>query len=63
MTTPPPTMLYKRHHFPTEIVSHCVWLYFRFSLSSRDIQEMMAERGVLVSHAAVCYWERNCGQA
>jgi len=43
--------LYFRHRFPSEIISHCVWLYFRFSLSFRDIEEMMAERGVLVSYA------------
>ena len=52
----PPTQLYKRHRFPAEIIRHGVWLYFRFSLSYRDVQEMMAERGVLVSHEAVRYW-------
>jgi putative transposase len=63
MTTPPPTThLYKRHRFPAEIISHCVWLYFRFSLSYRDVQEMMAERGVIVSHEAVRYWGRKFGQ-
>jgi putative transposase len=55
MTPPPPTPLYKRHRFPAEIMSYCVWLSFRFSLSYRDGQEMMAERGVIVSHAAVRY--------
>src|SRR5688500_1040992 len=50
MMPPPATTLYKRHRFPAEIISHCVWLYFRFSLSYRDVQEMMAERGVVVSH-------------
>jgi hypothetical protein len=62
MTTPPSTTLYKRHRFPAEIISHCVWLYFRFSLSYRDVQEMMAERGVIVSHEAVRYWGRKFGQ-
>jgi hypothetical protein len=37
MMTPPTTPLYKRHRFPAEIISHCVWLYFRFSLSSRAL--------------------------
>jgi hypothetical protein len=46
MTTPPSATLYKRHRFPAEIISHCVWLYFRFSLSYRDVQEMMAEEFV-----------------
>jgi putative transposase len=63
MTTPPATLLYKRHRFPAEIISHCVWRYFRFSLSYRDVQEMMAERGVIVSHEAVRYWGRKFGQA
>jgi putative transposase len=62
MMTPPATPLYKRHRFPAEIISHCVWLYFRFSLSYRDVQEMMAARGVIVSHEAVRYWGRKFGQ-
>jgi transposase-like protein len=64
MTPPAPTtQLYKRHRFPAEIISHCVWLYFRFSLSYRDVEEMMLERGVLVSHEAVRYWCRKFGQS
>jgi putative transposase len=63
MMTPPVTPHYKRHRFPAEIISHCVWFYFRFSLSYRDVQEMMAERGVIVSHEAVRYWGRKLGQA
>jgi putative transposase len=55
MTTPPMTHLYKRHRFPAEIISFCVWLYFRFGLSYRDVQEMMADHGVIVSHEAVRY--------
>jgi putative transposase len=62
MMTPPATLLYKRHRFPAEIISHCIWLYFRFSLSYRDVQEMMAERGVIMSHEAVRYWGRKFGQ-
>jgi putative transposase len=58
-----PTQLYKRHRFPAEIISHCVWLYFRFSLSYRDVEEMMLERGVLLSHEAVRYWCRKFGQS
>ena len=38
---------YHRHRFPTEIISHCVWLYFRFALSFRDVEEMMADGDVL----------------
>jgi len=40
---------YRRHRFPAEIISHCVWLYFRFSLSYRDVEEMMAKRGVILN--------------
>jgi putative transposase len=42
--------LYKRHRFPAEIISHCVWLYYRFSLSYRDVEELMDDRGVTLSH-------------
>jgi len=41
--------LYHRHRFPAEIISHCVWLYFRFALSFRDVEEMLAMRGVSLS--------------
>jgi len=47
---------YRGYRFPREIIAHCVWLYFRFSLSFRDIQEMMLERGVEVSHEAIRLW-------
>lgn len=48
--------LYHRHRFPTEIISHCVWLYFRFSLSFRDVEEMMARRGVVLTCETVRKW-------
>jgi putative transposase len=63
MNTPSSTNLYKRHRFPAEIISHSVWLYYRFSLSYRDVEELMAERGVTLSHEAVRYWCRKFGQA
>jgi putative transposase len=59
----PATNPYKRHQFPAEIISHSVWLYYRFSLSYRDVEEVMAERGVTLSHEAVRYWCRKFGQA
>jgi putative transposase len=62
MNTSPTPDLYKRHRFPAEIISHCVWLYYRFSLGYRDVQELMADRGVIVSHEAVRYWCRKFGQ-
>jgi len=42
--------LYIRHRFPPEIISHCVWLYFRFSPSYRDVELLMAERGVVLTY-------------
>src|SRR5258708_31156001 len=45
--------LYHRHRFPAEIISHCVWLYFRFALSFRDVDEMLAMRGVSLSYETV----------
>jgi hypothetical protein len=47
------TSLYRGHRFPVEIISHCVWLYHRFPLSLRDVEEMMAERGVSVSYDTI----------
>ena len=47
---------YHRHRFPIEIISHCVWLYFRFSLSFRDVEEMMAKRGVVLTYETVREW-------
>jgi putative transposase len=63
MNPPPATNLYKRHRFPAEIISHCVWLYFRFCLSYRDVEELMAERGVILTYEAVRYWCRKFGQS
>jgi putative transposase len=50
------------HRFPAEIISHAVWLYHVFSLSLRDVELLLAERGVVVSNETVCRWCENCGQ-
>ena len=50
MNRPPAPNLYKRHRFPVEIINHCVWLYFRFYLSYRGVEELMAERGVSLTY-------------
>jgi putative transposase len=47
---------YHRHRFPIDVISRCVWLYFRYSLSYRDVEEMMFERGILVSYETVRVW-------
>jgi putative transposase len=62
MNTPALANPYKRHRFPAEIISHCVWLYFRFCLSYRDVEEMMAARGVSLTYEAVRYWCRKFGR-
>ena len=46
----------KRHRFPPEIVQHTVWLYHRFNLSARDIEDLMAERGVSISYESIRLW-------
>ena len=54
--------LYHRHRFPAEIISHCVWLYFRFALSFRDVEEMLAMRGVALTYETVREWCLKFGQ-
>ena len=53
--------LYRGHRFPAEIISHAVWLYHRFTLSFRDVEDLLAERGILVSYEAIRYWCRKFG--
>lgn len=66
---------YHRHRFPAEIIAHAVWLYYRFSLSFRDVEDLLAERGIEVSFQTVSEWaakfslkfayqlpRRSCGQ-
>jgi transposase-like protein len=62
--TPPmhPVSLYYRHRFSAEIISHCVWLYFRFALSLRDVEEILAMRGVALSYETVREWCLKFGQ-
>jgi putative transposase len=55
--------LYTGHRFPPELIGHAVWLYFRFPLSLRMVEEMLAARGILVSHESVRQWARKFGQA
>jgi putative transposase len=47
---------YRGHRFPPEIISHAVWLYHRFTLSFRDVEDLLAERGIIVSYEAIRYW-------
>jgi putative transposase len=62
MTTPARSR-YAGHRFPAEIISHAIWLYFRFPLGLRMVEEMLAARGIIVSHETVRQWARKFGQA
>jgi putative transposase len=53
---------YQHHRFPAEIISHGVWLYFRFCLSYRDVEELLFARGVIVTYEAIRKWCRTFGQ-
>jgi putative transposase len=48
--------IYKRHRFPPEIIQYAVWLYHRFNLSHRDIEDLMSQRGIQVSYEAIRLW-------
>ena len=52
---------YKNHRFPAEIISHGVWLYFRFCLSYRDVEELLFARGIIVTYEAIRKWCRSQG--
>ena len=52
-TTP---ISYKRHRFPPALIAHVVWLYVRFNLSLREIEEMLLERGIELSHEPIRRW-------
>jgi putative transposase len=54
---------YAGYRFPPEVISHAIWLYFRFPLSLRMAEEMLAARGILVSHETVRQWGLKFGQA
>ena len=54
--------LYRRHRFPAEVISYAVWLYFRFPLSLRMVEEILAARGIVVSHESVRIWAEKFGR-
>ena len=54
---------YRRHRFPAEIIQRAVWLCFRFPLSYRDVEDLLAERGVDVSYETIRRWSLKFGQA
>ena len=58
----PPTA-FKRQRFPPDVIRHAVWLYFRFTLSLRDVEEMLVERGIDASYETIRGWTRKFGKA
>jgi len=57
------TLSYQRHRFPSEIISHAVWLSHRFCLSFREVEELLAKRGITVTYETVRQWCRKFGPA
>ena len=53
---------YKRHRFPPDVIRQAVWLYFRFTLSFRDVEELMAARGIEVSYETIRCWTLKFGR-
>ena len=54
--------LYRRHRFPPDVIAHAVWLYFRFPLSLRMVEDLLAVRGIIVSHQTVRSWAEKFGR-
>ena len=54
---------YRLHHVPPEVIRHAVWLYLRFTLSYRDVEELLAERGIETSYESVRRWVLKFGPA
>ncbi len=55
------TLNYYRHRFPPDIISHAVWLYYRFCLSFRDVEDLLAQRGIIVTYETIRQWCRKFG--
>jgi putative transposase len=55
--------MYHGYRFPPEIISHAIWLYHRFCLSYRDVEDLLAERGIVVSYESIRSWRNKLGPA
>jgi putative transposase len=60
--TPPRDPLYRRHRYPAEVIGYAVWLYFHFPLSLRMVEDLLAARGIEVSHETVRNWAEKFGR-
>ena len=54
--------IYRGHRFPAEVIEQAVWLYFRFPLSLRMVEDLLAARGIIVSHETVRCWAEKFGR-
>ena len=54
--------MYSRHRYSPEIIAHAVWLYYRFPLSLRMVEDLLAERGIIVSHQTIRIWIEKFGR-
>ena len=57
-----PNQAFKRHRYPKEVISHAVWAYYRFSMSLRDVEDLLAERGIQVSYETIHCWVNKFGK-
>jgi len=55
------TTTYRRYRFPPEIIQYAVWLYHRLSLGHRDVEDLLAERGVIISYEKIRLWRNKVG--
>jgi putative transposase len=55
--------MYHGYRFLPEIISHAIWLYHRFCLSYRDVEDLLVERGIVVSYESICSWCNKLGPA
>ncbi len=55
------TLIYRGYRFPPDIISHAIWLYHRFCLSFRDVEDLLAQRGIIVSYETIGQWCRKFG--
>lgn len=62
MTSSDRPSLYRRHRFPPDVIAYAVWLYFRFPLSLRMLEDLLAERGIVVSHRTIRLWAEKFGR-
>lgn len=62
MTKPKHSGAFKCHRFPPEIIVYAVWAYYRFSMSLRDVEDLLAERGIIVSYETIRKWVSKFGR-